>query len=163
MQRGWNPILKYPTPSGNLNDFYNDGARIGSALARGFTDNAKVSSVINTSGSTLTLDWKNVSVSKYLSGFASGGFPDTGEFFMARENGIPEMVGRIGNRTAVANNDQIVDAIEKGVYRATINANSGGSGTNYFNVNVGNRKVYSGMAQNVKNENNRYGKSIIEV
>lgn len=163
LQRGWNPILKYPTPSGNLNDFYNDGARIGSALARGFTDNAKVSSVINTSGSTLTLDWKNISVSKYLSGFAGGGFPDTGEFFMARENGIPEMVGRIGNRTAVANNDQIVDAIEKGVYRATINANSGGSGTNYFNVNVGNRKVYSGMAQNVRNENNRYGKSIIEV
>ena len=163
LQRGWNPVLKYPTPSGNLNDFYNDGARIGSALARGFTDNAKVSSVINTSGSTLTLDWKNVSVSKYLSGFASGGFPDTGEFFMARENGMPEMVGRIGNRTAVANNDQIVEAVENGVYRAVVNANNGGSGTNYFNVNIGNRKVYNGIAQNVRNENNRYGKSVIEV
>lgn len=94
--------------------------------------------------------------------YEKGGFPDTGEFFMARESG-PEMVGRIGNRTAVANNDQIVEAIERGVYRATVNANSGGSGTNYFNVNVGNRKVYSGMAQSVKNENNRYGKSVIEV
>ena len=94
--------------------------------------------------------------------YEKGGFPDTGEFFMARESG-PEMVGRIGNRTAVANNDQIVEAIERGVYRATVNANGGSSGTNYFNVNVGNRKVYSGMAQSVRNENNRYGKSVLEV
>lgn len=42
--------------------------------------------------------------------FASGGFPDYGEMFIAREDG-PELVGRIGNRTAVANNDQIVAGI----------------------------------------------------
>lgn len=42
--------------------------------------------------------------------FASGGFPTTGEMFIARESG-PELVGRIGNKTAVANNDQIVDGI----------------------------------------------------
>lgn len=42
--------------------------------------------------------------------FASGGFPDYGEMFIAREDG-PELVGRIGNRTAVANNDQIVEGI----------------------------------------------------
>ena len=41
---------------------------------------------------------------------ASGGFPDYGEMFIAREDG-PELVGRIGNRTAVANNDQIVAGI----------------------------------------------------
>ena len=29
---------------------------------------------------------------------------------MARENGITEMVGQIGNRSAVANNDQITQA-----------------------------------------------------
>lgn len=48
-------------------------------------------------------------------GFASGGYPETGELFMARENGINEMVGRIGNRSAVANNDQIVEAIRAAV------------------------------------------------
>ena len=95
--------------------------------------------------------------------YASGGFPDTGEFFMARENGIPEMVGKIGNRTAVANNTQIVEAIEQGVYRATTSANSDSSSTNYFNVNIGNRKVYSGVAQNVRTENNRYGVAVLEV
>lgn len=51
---------------------------------------------------------------------AEGGFVDSGEMFIARENGLTEMVGRIGNRTAVANNDQIVEAIEKGVMRANM-------------------------------------------
>lgn len=54
-------------------------------------------------------------------GFASGGYPETGELFMARENGINEMVGRIGNRSAVANNDQIVEAIRAAVVQG-INA-----------------------------------------
>ena len=46
--------------------------------------------------------------------FAAGGFPDTGQMFIARESG-PEMVGRIGNRTAVANNNQISTAIKQAV------------------------------------------------
>ena len=45
-----------------------------------------------------------------VSAYANGGFPDYGEMFIARESG-PELVGRIGNRTAVANNDQIVEGI----------------------------------------------------
>ena len=45
-----------------------------------------------------------------VSWYANGGFPDYGEMFIARESG-PELVGRIGNRTAVANNDQIVEGI----------------------------------------------------
>ena len=42
--------------------------------------------------------------------YASGGFPEQGQYFIAREQG-PELVGTIGNRTAVANNDQIVAGI----------------------------------------------------
>ena len=42
--------------------------------------------------------------------FASGGFPEHGQMFIANENG-PELIGQIGNRTAVANNDQIVSGI----------------------------------------------------
>ena len=41
--------------------------------------------------------------------------------FVARERG-PEMVGRIGNKNAVANNNQIVDAIRAGVFEAMVNA-----------------------------------------
>ena len=49
--------------------------------------------------------------------FASGGFPDIGELFMAREAG-PELVGKIGNRNAVVNNQQIVEAVSTGVANA---------------------------------------------
>lgn len=56
--------------------------------------------------------------------FESGGFPNTGELFMARENGITEMVGSFGGRTAVANNDQIVDGIASGVRTANAEQNA---------------------------------------
>lgn len=46
-----------------------------------------------------------------FSQFAQGGFPKSGELFMANENGRQELVGRIGNQPAVANQDQIGEAI----------------------------------------------------
>ena len=45
-----------------------------------------------------------------VSFFADGGFPDSGQLFLANESG-PEMVGRIGQKTAVANNEQITQGI----------------------------------------------------
>ena len=56
--------------------------------------------------------------------FANGGYPDRGSLFIANETGSPEMVGRIGSQTAVANNDQIVQAVSKGVYEAVVSAMS---------------------------------------
>ena len=56
-------------------------------------------------------------------GYAQGGFPDIGQLFMAREGG-PEMVGQIGSRTAVANNDQIVSGIANGVAAANESQNA---------------------------------------
>lgn len=47
--------------------------------------------------------------------FENGGYPETGQLFLARENGLNEMIGRIGSRSAVANNDQIVEAVSSGV------------------------------------------------
>lgn len=57
-------------------------------------------------------------ISFSIPGFASGGFPERGELFMARESGTTEMVGSFGSRTAVANNDQIVAGIATGVRAA---------------------------------------------
>lgn len=53
---------------------------------------------------------------------ANGGLVNTGEMFIAREAG-PELIGRIGNRTAVANNDQIVNGISNGVAEGMGRAN----------------------------------------
>jgi len=49
---------------------------------------------------------------------AEGGFVGTGDLFYANEQGIPEYIGSFGNRTAVANNDQIVEGISNGVANA---------------------------------------------
>lgn len=46
--------------------------------------------------------------------FASGGVPEKGEMFVAREQG-PELVGKIGNNSAVMNNGQIVQSVAIGV------------------------------------------------
>jgi hypothetical protein len=80
-------------------------------------DKKKVYEALGLSG------WPSLSWSAY----ASGGFPSVGEMFIAREAG-PELVGSIGRKTAVANNDQIVSGIEAGVYRAMVAANSGNGG-----------------------------------
>lgn len=73
--------------------------------------------------------------------YAQGGFPANGEFFVANEAG-PEMIGRIGNRNAVANNDQIVEAISEGVYSAVVSAMSAaGNGSQEINVYLDGRKV----------------------
>lgn len=48
--------------------------------------------------------------------YETGGFPNTGELFMANENG-PEMIGKMGSRNVVANNKQITEGIENAVVR----------------------------------------------
>lgn len=46
------------------------------------------------------------------SAFAGGGYPKSGQLYIANENGIgSELIGQIGARHAVANDDQIGDAI----------------------------------------------------
>lgn len=73
---------------------------------------------------------------------AGGGFPDTGQMFIAREAG-PELVGRIGRRTAVANNDQIVQGIASAVRSAMsgVNGPSAGGTTRITVQNVLNGKA----------------------
>lgn len=50
--------------------------------------------------------------------FDGGGFPKSGDLFFANENGSPELVGRMGSQTAVANQDQIIQGIAQGVMMA---------------------------------------------
>lgn len=80
-----------------------------------------------------------------IKGYADGGFVGSGQMFIAREAG-PEMVGSIGGRTAVANNDQIVQAVSLGVYNAVVDAmgkTSGGSQP--ISVQINGREVFRAM------------------
>jgi len=53
-------------------------------------------------------------------GRANGGTVQSGQLFVARENGMPELVGSFGGTTGVANNGQIVDALTSGVHNALV-------------------------------------------
>lgn len=70
--------------------------------------------------------------------FEDGGFPNEGQLFIAREAGA-EMVGAMGRRTAVANNDQIVEGISAGVSVA----NDGVIAAIYALLNVVEEKDFS--------------------
>ena len=50
-----------------------------------------------------------------VKGHATGGFPKSGQMFVANEDGTPEMVGKWGGKAAVANNMQITQGISQAV------------------------------------------------
>ena len=69
---------------------------------------------------------------------------DAGQMFIAREAG-PELVGSIGRKTAVANNDQIVEGIRQGVYEAVTAAMSGGNQDVNVKVFLDSREIRAGQ------------------
>ena len=73
----------------------------------------------------------NVSIKAY----ATGGFVDEGQLFIAREAG-PELVASMGGHTAVANNDQITQGIAQAVAPAVYNAVASAMQSAGMNVNV---------------------------
>ena len=85
---------------------------------------------------------KNYNPSKAtISGYASGGYIDNGDLFIANERGA-EMVGSIGNQTAVANNDQITQAIATATYNAMSKALSENNGSVTFVVEGDGDQMY---------------------
>lgn len=82
----------------------------------------------------------------YLQGFASGGYPDEGQLFVARESGAgAELVGNIGGRTAVASNSDILEGIRIGVYDAVMAANSNGNNDVSVKVYLDSREIRTGQ------------------
>lgn len=88
------------------------GQNIASGIASGIRNNSylvsqAINDVTNTGQEYIS---SNTRSSKGIPAYADGGLPRAGEMFIARESG-PELVGQIGRRAAVANNDQIIDGI----------------------------------------------------
>lgn len=97
-----------------------------------------------------------------VSWYAEGGFPEMGELFFMNEAG-PEMIGQIGNRTAVANQDQITTAIANATYNAISRAlaeNRSNDQPAVIQVNLGNEQLYKGYGQYKNEQSNMYGISL---
>ena len=100
-------------------------------------------------------DVRLVNLSK-IPTFADGGMVNTGQMFIAREAG-PEMVGSIGNRTAVANNDQIVESVSQGVYRAVVQAMGQSGGDTVVEAKVNDRVLFEVVVNRARQETMRKG------
>ena len=96
-----------------------------------------------------------------LSKHADGGFPSMGQMFIAREAG-PELVGTIGSRSAVVNNDQIVESVSAGVYRA-VKAAMGQNGGGVIQLILDGTKVAEVVSNNVNAITRRTGRCPILV
>lgn len=84
-------------------------------LVRGFSNIHIPLPHLDISWTRYTIGNRRFSVPDFdINWYAKGGFPETGELFMARERG-PELVGKMGNSNVVANNNQITDGIKKAV------------------------------------------------
>ena len=80
---------------------------------------------------SVTIGFKNVKAVS-IPRLATGGVIDAGQAFIARESGPGLVASASGGRTAVMNNDQIVESVSDGVYRAvreamTDSSSQGGS------------------------------------
>lgn len=82
-------------------------------------------------------------ITRSMGGFIprfDGGGINSADIFLANENGNPELVGRIGNRTAVANQGQMVEAMSQGIYRAMSELMQG-NGTSEVNVYMDGQRI----------------------
>lgn len=101
---------------------------------------------------------------KYVLGaskYATGGFPEDGLFFANHS----EMVGKFSNgKTAVANNEQIVEGIKRGVSEAMNESNGNGGGSWIIQVvdvdgNIKGEKIVTAAER----KNRRDGKTVISI
>lgn len=128
--------IKKAFGGGNTGAVYNTGYSLGQSVVNGI--NAGIRS-LGIAKLEYKLKYDTINGNRVATGLnptksyvqlkAEGGFLRSGEMFIARERG-PEMVGRIGNRNAVASNQQIIEGIESGVAKGVLAAMAASNGNN---------------------------------
>ena len=172
-QKAWSGIVKVFSVAGEIfNDIKNGIVTAFKAVVNGLIRGLNKVVSIPFNGINDALMWlKDVSILG-LSPFSSlrtinvpqiplladGGMVNNGQMFIAREAG-PEMVGSIGNRTAVANNDQIVDSVAQGVYRAVVQAMGQSGGNQVVEAKVNDKVLFEVVVNRNRQETMRTGYS----
>lgn len=124
--------------------------------------NGMLRGLVDSAGS-LKFDGRTASVNQIqMAKYATGGMPPHGQVFIAKE--VPELVGSFGNKTAVINNHQIVEAVSAGVYQAVSQANQQtNQGGHTTIVQVGDHVVHDAVVREINRKNKRAGKVIVPV
>lgn len=89
---------------------------------------------------------------------AGGGVVDSGQLFVANEAG-PELVANAGRKTAVMNNDQIVDSVSRGVYQAVARAMTESGGGQVVEAKVNDKVLFEVIVNRNRQETMRTGYS----
>jgi phage-related protein len=89
---------------------------------------------------------------------AGGGMLDAGQLFVAREAG-PELVANAGRKTAVMNNNQIVESVSQGVYRAFIQAMAESGSNQVVEAKVNDKVLFEVIVGRNRQETMRTGRS----
>lgn len=159
-RKGNEQLLKYARENklnlsdlvGNNTDWSRKGQTASTAFWKNF-QSGKVSISTNNDGGAQI---KVRGAGKYVSAWAGGGFPPVGELFLSREAG-PELIGRIGNRNSVVNNDQIVQSVSQGVAQAVaqvlVNRQTGGQ----FNFYLDSDEIMARVEEKINRNANIYG------
>lgn len=115
---------------------YNKGWDLGTQLGGGIAD-AVASKLKNKvfPKIKLTDTSNNTTVGNYkISAYAQGGLPPVGQLFVANEKG-PELVGHIGGQSFVANQNQMMDLLDKKI------GDAGGMNNATFIIQVGSKEL----------------------
>ena len=89
---------------------------------------------------------------------AEGGLVNSGQLFIANEAG-PEIVANVGRKTAVMNNDQIVESVSRGVYQAVSSAMGQSGGTQVVEAKVNDKVLFEVVVNRNRQETMRTGYS----
>ena len=157
----WNAFKKFAKAMGiKLSGFFSENkdffVETGVALAMG----ALVGATILAPESAVVTAPAMIALST-IPKLATGGLVDSGQLFVANETG-PELVGSFGDKTAVMNNDQIVESVSEGVYRAVssalmINSTGTRSGDREIVISVDGDRLARVMLPSLNHESMRMG------
>jgi len=122
---------------------------------------------MQTSMNSVKLDSKNKVTFTPMSGitipaFAEGGYPTSGDLFFANENGNAEYITSLGNKTAVANQDQMINALTNAILQG-MSAIETNRQPGITQVYIGNDKVYEGQGQYQNRQADRYGTTYVKI
>lgn len=92
-----------------------------------------------------------------VSKFAEGGYPTSGDLFFANEDGRAEFITSIGNKTAVANQDQMVQALTNAIMAGFAMTTPTNNSRQPININIGGKNIYSGVVGYQNRQADRYG------
>ena len=134
------------------------------ALSKASLSGIQIAIGLNTGGGA----GKSFANGGFVNGYANGGiiprFDGGGihsaDLFLANENGSPELVGRIGNRTAVANQDQMVDVLTNGIIRSLSMMQEGQGGNTEVNVYMNDEVVARAADRGNRSLNRRFNVSL---